>query len=173
MLFVGCHKLDTLAYVNNDIGKFTSNLSCHSVTSVNKSEMSSATTSDSCSTTEKRERKTNFNYHELRVILDLFKTNASIVNGKFAPSVTQKGKNKIWNSIAVATSACGYAARSPHEVKKKWSDMKRTSIKIASEMKHPKTGGGSATFRPWYVDTVLDILGEETALVHGIDGKYY
>ena len=47
------------------------------VTSVNKSEMPSATTSAGCSTTEiKRERKVNFNYDELRVILDLFKTNA-------------------------------------------------------------------------------------------------
>ena len=61
------------------------------------------------------------------------KTNASILNGKFIPNITQKGKNRIWDSIAVATSVCGYAVRSTHEVKKKWSDMKRTST---------KTGGG-------------------------------
>ena len=61
--------------------------------------------------------------------------------------------------------------RSSNEVKKKWSDMKRTTIKIAAEMKHPKTGGGPAIVQPWYMDTVLDILGEETALVLGIDGK--
>ena len=56
-------------------------------------------------------------------------------------------------------------------MKKKWSDMKRTAIKIASEMKHSNTGGGPTIVQPWYMDTVLDILGEETALVHGIDGK--
>ena len=132
----------------------------------------SSTTSAGCSTTEsKRERKVNFNDDELRVILDLFKTNASILNGKFTPNITQKGKNRIWDRIAVATSVCGYAVRSTHKVKKKWSDIKRTSIKIASEMKHSKTGGGPAIVRPWYVDTVLDIPVEETALVHGIDGK--
>ena len=55
---------------------------------------SERTTSAGCSTTEsKRERKVNFNDVELRVILDLFKTNASILNGKFTPNVTQKGKN--------------------------------------------------------------------------------
>ena len=94
------------------------------------------------------------------------------MNGKFTPNITQKGKNRIWDSIAVATSACGYAVRSNNEVKKKWSDMKRTAIKIASEMKHSKTGGGGpAIVRPWSVDSVLDILGEEIALVQGIDGK--
>ena len=159
--------------------------------------MSSATTSAGCSTTEsKRERKVNFNDDELRVILDLFKTNAYILIGKFTPNITQKGKNRIWDRIAVATSACGYAVRSTNEDKKKWSDMKRTTIKIASEMKHPKTGGGPpqdrgwstpclgvvhpktgggppqhrggppqdrggpAIVQPWYMDTVLDILGD-------------
>ena len=140
MLFIVCHKLDTLVYVNNYIGKFISKLCCHSVTSVNKSEMSSATTSAGCSTstTEKCERKVNFNDDELRGILELSKTNASILNAKFTPNITQKRKNRIWDSIAVATSACGYAVRSAHEGKKKWSYMKRSSIKIASEMKHPK-----------------------------------
>ena len=57
--------------------------------------MSNATTSPGSSTTEKRERKINFNDNELRVILDLFKTNASILNGKFTPNITQKGKNRI------------------------------------------------------------------------------
>ena len=77
MLFIGCQKLDTLAYVNNDICKLTSTCAV-TVTSVNKSEMSSAT-SAGCSTTEiKRERKVNFNDDELMVILELFKTGNSL-----------------------------------------------------------------------------------------------
>ena len=93
--------------------------------------MLSATTSAGCSTAEKRERKVNFNDDELRVILDLFKTNVSNLNGKFTPNITQKGKNRIWDIIAVAVSACGYAVSSTHKVKKKWPDTKRTLIKIA------------------------------------------
>ena len=92
-------------------------------------------------------------------------TNAAVLNGKFTPNITQRGKNKIWDNIVVATTACGYAVRSAHEVKRKWSDMKRSSIKYASEMKHPKTGGGPPIVRTRCVVTVLDILGEETAYV--------
>ena len=118
-----CCLLDAInsihVHVNNDIGKFTSNLCCHSVTSVNKSERPSASTSAGCSTsiTEERGKKVNFNDDELRVILELSKTNASILNGKFTPNITQKGKNRIRDSTAVATSACAYAVRSAHEVK--------------------------------------------------------
>ena len=107
--------------------------------------MSSA--SASCST-EKRERNGNFTDDELRVILELFMINAAVLNGKFTPIIIQKGKNKIWDNVAVTTLACGYAARSAHEANKKWSDMKRSSIKYASEMKHPKTRGGPPIVRP-------------------------
>ena len=75
--------------------------------------------------------------------------NAAVLNGKVTPNITQRGNNKIWDNVAVTTLACGYAARSAHEAKKKWSDMKRSSdIKYASEMKHPKTRGGPPIVRP-------------------------
>ena len=67
-------------------------------------------------------------------------------------------------------SATGVAARSTAEVKTKRADMKRASLKHASEAKHPKTGGGPPVHKPWFVDGVLDILGDETCLIEGIEG---
>ena len=137
--------------------------------------MLSATTSAGCSTTEsKRERKINFNDDELRVILDLFKTNASILNGKFTPNITQKGKNRIWDSITVATAACVYCTRwdRPTKLKRNGRTWREPRSKLLLKWRTPRLQrAGRATVRPGYVDTVLDILGEETALVLGIDGK--
>ena len=67
--------------------------------------------------------------------------------------------------------ACGYAVRTASDIKKKWADLKRIGIHSAAEATHPKTGGGPKPPRPWYVDTVLDVLGEGTSLITGIEGE--
>ena len=106
--------------------------------------------------TKKRDRKVNFTDEELRRLLACYKE--------------QKLKNGLWAKIASQVSATGVAVRSTVEVKKKWSDIKRAALKHASETKYPKTGGRPPVHKPWFVDAVLGILGDETSLIEGIQG---
>ena len=119
---------------------------------------------------KKRDRKVNFTDEELRRLLACYKEHASVLVSKFDSVITQKLKNGLWATIASQVSATGVAIRSTIEVKKKWSDIKRAALKHASETKYPKTGGGPPVHKPWFVDAVLDILGDETSLIEGIQG---
>ena len=122
-------------------------------------------------TPSKRERKTNFSDTEMHILLDKYAASGALLMGKFCSTITHKRKNAIWVEIAQAVSACGFALRSSLDVRNKWSDIKRGCIKVAADMKRPKTGGGPAVPPPWYFDTVMDIVGDGSALVSGIDGE--
>lgn len=114
----------------------------------------------------KRERKANFTEAELRCLIEQYAANATVLQSKLNNSVTIKRKNFIWNQIADTINACGSGtARDSNELKKKWTDLKSTSIKIWSQRKHPKVGGVKKDTDPWYVDYILDILGSSTALL--------
>ena len=122
-------------------------------------------------TPTKRERKNNFSDTELNVLFNKYAASGSLLMGKFSATLTHKRKNGIWTDIAEAVSACGFALRSSLDVRKKWSDIKRGCIKVAADIKRPKTGGGPAVPPPWYFETVMDIVGDGSAIVSGIDGK--
>ena len=119
----------------------------------------------------KRERKANFSDAEVTLLLELYQQNIHLLQSKFSSVVTQKKKAVAWQSIATAMSACGVAARSAADVRKKWIDLKRVALKANSASKQPKTGGGPPPPRPWFVDNVLNVLGDNTSLVDGIEGR--
>ena len=58
------------------------------------------------------------------------------------------------------------------DVRKKWTDLKRAALKASAEAKRPKTGGGPKVEPPWFTETVLDVLGDDTTLVNAIEGEH-
>ena len=135
------------------------------------SDVSAIAMESSLTSATKRDRKSNFNNVEIEIMLDMLFKNSKTITSKFSPSITQRTKNAVWSDIAQAVSACGYAVRTASDIKKKWADLKRIGIHSAAEATHPKTGGGPKPPRPWFVDTVLDVLGEGTSLITGIEGE--
>ena len=80
-------------------------------------------------------------------------------------------KKQISDEIATKVNSHGNERRTVAELKNKSAEMKSASLRIISARRYPKTGGGKKEKEPWYVSLVLDILGVDTALVHGIVGK--
>ena len=122
-------------------------------------------------TPTKRDRKTNFSDTELHILFDKYAASAALLTGKFCATIMHKRKAAIWTEIAEAVSACGFVLRSSLDVRKEWSDIKRGCLKVAADIKRPKIGGGPAVPPPWYFDTVMDIVGDGSALVSGIDAE--
>ena len=56
--------------------------------------------------------------------------------------------------------------------KKKWLELKRNGVAFSSARKQPKTGGGPPPEGPWYVEYVLVIVGEKSAILAGIEGGH-
>ena len=81
------------------------------------------------SDTKTRDRKVNFTDEELSRLLACYKEHASVLVSKFDNLITQKVKNGLWAKVASQVSATGIAARSSLEVKTKWANMKRASLK--------------------------------------------
>ena len=119
----------------------------------------------------KRERKQNFNDPEVSTLIENYATHKLTILAKFSATTTNKSKLAAWQKIATAVSACGFATRTVEDIKKKWSDLKRAAISCGAEARQPRTGGGPPPHRLWFVDSVLDVLGDATALISGIDGK--
>ena len=119
----------------------------------------------------KRERKQNFNDPEISTLIENYATNKQTIVAKFSATTTNKTKLAAWQRIATAVSACGFATRTVEYINKKWFDLKREVISCGAEARHPRTGGGPPPHRLWFVDSVLDVLGDATALISGIDGK--
>ena len=82
-----------------------------------------------------------------------------------------KRKQQIWEGIATEENALGADRRTVAELNKNWAEMKSASLRILSERRNPKTGGGKKIPEPWFLTYVLDVLGVNTALVDGIAGK--
>ena len=120
----------------------------------------------------KRERKANFSDVEVRVLLDVYRQHQVRLNAKFSSVITHRLKTSLWLEVALAVSACGHSTRSVTDVRKKWTDLKRAALKASGEAKRPKTGGGPKVEPPWFTETVLDVLGDDTTLVNGIDGEH-
>ena len=119
----------------------------------------------------KRERKGNFSDGELSCLVEHYSQHAAILQCKLSNAVTNKRKQQIWEGIATEVNARGADRRTVAELKKKWAEMKSASLRILSERRNPKTGGGKKIPEPWFLTYVLDVLGVNTALVDGIAGK--
>ena len=119
----------------------------------------------------KRERKTNFSDSEISCLLDNYAVHATTLQSKLSTTITNSKKKQLWDAIAREVNSRGSDQRTVAELKKKWAEMKSACLRIISARRNPKTGGGKKDKEPWYVNVILDILGEDTALVEGIASK--
>ena len=76
-------------------------------------------------TVSNRKRKPNFSLPVVAIITEKYEENRSILTAKINNVVTNKRKNKIWESKTAAVNAVG-VARSPHDVEEKWRNLAGT-----------------------------------------------
>jgi hypothetical protein len=119
-----------------------------------------------------RQRTSNFTEGEVRCLLELVKERAQSLFSKLNNTLTVKTKQKLWEEITNRVNARGTTHRPIQKIKKKWSDLRLTAIRLRGKLKNPPTGGGPLPDIPWWHDMVLDILGEESCLLEGIKGKH-
>ena len=78
----------------------------------------------------------------------------------------------MWADTTEALNATGRVPRTVDNVEKKWLELKRKGVALSSARKRPKSGGGPPPEQPWYVEHVLDIVGEKSARLVGIEGGH-
>ena len=117
----------------------------------------------------KRPRKANFTDTEVRVLLEEINLEHHILFMANTQAVTNKVKADAWRKITDKISACGVAVRSPQEVKDKWRALKGAVLN--KQRQQGKTGGGPEEKPLPYEDLILNIIGENSNLYTGIDGK--
>ncbi|GFS08180.1 hypothetical protein ElyMa_001267400 [Elysia marginata] len=82
-------------------------------------------------------------------------------------NVSQK-KAKLWIRIADDVSEVHMVPRTVDELRKKWTDLKKTATDYRS--KSTRTGGGGKTKEPPFYDLIMGIIGPNSAIVNGIPG---
>ena len=117
----------------------------------------------------KRPRKANFTDTEVRVLLEEINLEHHMLFMANTQAVTNKVKTDAWRKITDKISACGVAVRSPQEVKDKWRALKGAVLN--KQRQQGKTGGGPEEKPLPYEDLILNIIGENSNLYTGIDGK--
>jgi len=116
----------------------------------------------------KRERKPNFSECEMRHLLEGVLNEKELIQSKLQSSVTLKMKKEAWARITEGVNArSSGVVRTDEECKKKWKDLKSTSLKERLEQK--RTGGGGPVKTSQYSDLVAAIIGDSHT-VDGIEG---
>ena len=118
----------------------------------------------------KRPRKANFSDSEVRVMLEEINIDHRVLFMANTQSVTNKVKARTWQKITEKASACSVAVRSPQEVKDKWRSLKGAVLN--KQRQRSKTGGGPEEKTLPYEEMILAIIGENSTLYTGIDGKF-
>ena len=124
-------------------------------------------------TSAKKTRKANFTENQLRTLVYLFSESKSLLQTKHSNTATNDRKAKVWASITSAINTISKTRRTVDNCKKKWLELKRHAIKFGNERKRPKPKGAPPPEEPWYVDLILNIIGEDSALPTGIEGTSF
>lgn len=96
----------------------------------------------------KRERSTNFNKSEVRLLTELVAKHRSIIENKQTDAVTNKEKEAAWNKISLLfNAATGFTARSTKSLKLKYESVKKETKKTMAKHRQElyKTGGGPSS----------------------------
>ena len=94
-----------------------------------------------------------------------------VLTSSFCNDVTNKKKRAAWDRIRVQVNACGIALRSIVELKEKWGSLKRG---VKDRVRDQKvTGGGRPLPAASYEDLVVAIIGEDSPIFDGINGKFH
>ena len=117
---------------------------------------------------QRRPRKKNFSHEEVIILISKYKDNKSVLKSKFNTFTTNKRKQQTWEEITDAVNGQGVAFREVKDVRKKWSDLK---MQAAEDLpKCVPTGGGAKEDIGPYSSLVLDVLGEDSPCLLGVEG---
>ena len=75
----------------------------------------------------------------------------------------------MWQFIATTVSACDIVQRTLEEVREKWGGLKKKFV--SEQARLAKTGGGPAGPSNPHGDLIAYILGKDTELIEGVNGK--
>ena len=118
---------------------------------------------------QKRAKKPNFSEVENVALLEEIGMEKTLLMSHFQNGITLKKKELMWRKIADKVNAVGGNGRAVAQVKKRWKDMKQAVLE--RQRKSTATGGGGPLPEVPYEELVLAILGANTNLVDGIEGK--
>lgn len=116
----------------------------------------------------KRERSTNFNKSEIRLLTELVAKHRTIIENKQTDAVTNKEKEAAWIKISsLFNAATGFTARSTKSLKLKYEGIKKETKKTLAKHRQElyKTGGG-----PSSAPEVTDIQERVIAICSNING---
>lgn len=118
--------------------------------------------------TVKRERSTNFNKSEVRLLTDLVAKHRTIIENKKTDAVTNKEKERTWINISsLFNAATGLTARSTKSLKLKYESIKKDTKKTMARHRQElyRTGGG-----PSSAPDLTDIEEKVIAICSNITG---
>ena len=103
-------------------------------------------------------------------MLSMVKDNHDLFESKFNNQVTNRKKNDKWNEIARVLSAMEVEVRDVAEILKKWRDLKSKAVEDFPRTPDVPTGGGPRPDVGPYSLTILNIIGDDSPTVVGIEG---
>lgn len=104
------------------------------------------------------------------VLIEEIEQEKTLLTSHFQNGITLKKKEMMWKKIADKVNAVGGHGRTVEQLKKRWKDMKAAVLE--RQRKSTGTGGGGPLPEVPYEDIIRKIIGENTNLVNGIDGKW-
>ena len=117
----------------------------------------------------KRKRKANFSSREVWVLLEQIKQHGPVIFSKLTNNVTNHQKQQLWANISTVVTNVGHELRSSNECREKWQKIQCDVL--ARRKSRSKTGGEPVKAKE-YDEFVMDILGEDTPRVAGLQGVY-
>ncbi|XP_070206679.1 ribosome-binding protein 1-like isoform X1 [Littorina saxatilis] len=123
-------------------------------------------------------RKGNFSNAEIAVLLTKVKENHDIIDANSSDGVTTRMKEAVWKEISDAVNLISEAHRTAKNCRKKYQNLKQTSLSMTSSQSVRLATGGCRSVRltggtkredwPQYMDIILDIVkGASTSDIHG------
>ena len=97
---------------------------------------------------QKRKRTPDYSEDEIKVFVDQFVANHSLLSSKHSTAITSKAKADVYDEILTAVNAVGVAPRTMDSIKDKWQTIKKAvkakqaKYLAAARREAAATGGG-------------------------------
>ncbi|XP_025091605.1 uncharacterized protein LOC112562532 isoform X3 [Pomacea canaliculata] len=121
----------------------------------------------SSSNPSKKQRRANWTSREIWMLLEEVKLERECIMCPQTNETSNKKKAVTWQKIADRlTATCGVDIRTAQNVREKWGFLKSDA---QSRRHKQKTLGGGAVKESEYDNMILEIIGEDSALIDGIN----
>ncbi|XP_025091604.1 uncharacterized protein LOC112562532 isoform X2 [Pomacea canaliculata] len=123
----------------------------------------------SSSNPSKKQRRANWTSREIWMLLEEVKLERECIMCPQTNETSNKKKAVTWQKIADRlTATCGVDIRTAQNVREKWGFLKSDA---QSRRHKQKTLGGGAVKESEYDNMILEIIGEDSALIDGINAE--